>query len=83
MKNRKFESVQLHQEVRFEENGQIETGVVCSVTDNTFTVRALRFWDNNGVKSFYDAYFNFHKTGTKSNQRYTYGNAVSMGNILS
>jgi hypothetical protein len=75
---RKFESVQLNQTVTFEENGMIETGVVCEVNENTFKVRALRSWDKNGVLCYTNHIFNFYKTGTKSHSHYTYGNAIAI-----
>jgi hypothetical protein len=79
---RKFESVQLNQTVTFEEKGMIETGVVCEVNENTFKVRALRSWDNNGLITFYDSFFNFFKTGTKSHSHYTYGNAIAISGTI-
>ena len=78
MNTRKFENVELNQTVNFEEDGNIEIGVVCNVDKNTFTVRALRSWDNNGVTSYYDKLYNFFKTGTKSHSHYTYGNAIEI-----
>jgi hypothetical protein len=78
MKARKFENVEVDQIVSFEEKGMIETGVVCEVKENTFTLRALRMWDDNGVKSFYERYFSFLKTGTKSHSHYTHGNAIQI-----
>lgn len=78
MKARKFDTVELNQTVTFEEKGMIETGVVCEVNENTFTLRALRVWDNNGVMSYHDSFFNFFKTGTKSHSHYTYGNAIEI-----
>ena len=78
MKARKFENVELDQIVTFEEKGMIESGVVCEVKENTFILRALRMWDDNGVKSFYDRYFSFFKTGTKSHSHYTHGNAIEI-----
>ena len=79
---RKFENVQLHQEVTFWENGMIHTGVVCEVKKNTFIVSALRCWNKNGVKCFRDAEFNFNKTGKKAHHRYTYGDAIEAKMIL-
>ena len=73
-----FQSVQLNQTVSFEENGKIETGVVCEVKENTFTLRALRCWNKNGVMSYHESFFNFFKTGTKSHPNYTYGNAIAI-----
>jgi hypothetical protein len=78
MKARKFENVELDQIVTFEEEGMIETGVVFEVKENTFTLRALRMWDDNGVKSFYERYYTFLKTGTKSHYRHTHGNAIQI-----
>ena len=78
MKARKFDTVELNQTVTFEEKGMVETGVVCEVKENTFTLRALRSWDNNGVMCYSDSYFNFFKTGTKSHSHYTYGNAIAI-----
>lgn len=74
----KFYNVELNQIVTFEDKGMIETGIVCKVNENTFTLRALRSWDNNGVKCFYECLYNFFKTGTKSHSRYTYGNAIQI-----
>ena len=59
MKARKFDTVELNQTVTFEENGMIETGVVCNVEHNKFTLRALRMWDNCGVITYYDKMFSF------------------------
>lgn len=78
MKARKFDTVKLNQTVTFEEKGMIETGVVCEVKENTFTLRALRSWDNNGVMTYHDSFFNFFKTGTKSHSHYTYGDAIAI-----
>lgn len=78
MRARKFDTVEVNQTVTFEENGMIETGVVCEVKQNTFTLSALRSWDNNGVITYYDKFFNFLKTGTKSHSHYTYGNAIEI-----
>ena len=82
MKTRKFENVELNQTVTFEENGMIETGVVCDVKENVFILRALRSWDNNGVISYFEKNFSFLKTGTKSHSHHTNGNAIAItGNI--
>jgi len=78
MKTRKFENVELNQTVTFEENGMIETGVVCNVENNKFTLRAFRIWDNNGVNSFYEKQFNFFKTGTKTHSHHIHGNALEI-----
>jgi hypothetical protein len=78
MEQRKFENVSVGQTVTFEENGKIESGIVHEVKENTFTLRALRSWDKNGVMSYHDSYFNFYKTGTKSHSHYTYGNAIDI-----
>ena len=78
MKARKFDNVELNQTVTFKDKGMIEVGVVCEVKENTFTLRALRCWNKNGVMSYSDSYFNFFKTGTKSHPRYTYGNAIAI-----
>jgi hypothetical protein len=78
MKARKFETVKLNQTVSFEENGMIETGVVCNVEHNKFTLRALRSWDNNGVDAFYEKQFSFFKTGTKTHSHHTNGNAIQI-----
>jgi hypothetical protein len=75
---RKFEHVKIGQTISFEENGMIETAIVSKVDKNTFSAQALRFWNNNGVKSFYTMTFNFLKTGTKSHPHYTYGNAIEI-----
>ena len=66
----------------FEEKGMIETGVVCNVEHNKFTLRALRSWDNNGVNTFYEKQFSFFKTGTKTHSHHTNGNAIQItGNV--
>jgi hypothetical protein len=76
---KKFENVELNQTVSFEENGMIETGVVCKVEENKFTLRALRTWvDNNGIVKYYESMFPFFKTGTKTHHRYTFGNAIEI-----
>jgi hypothetical protein len=82
MKARKFNNVQLNQIVTFEENGMIESGVVCKVEHNKFTVRALRCWDKNGINTFYEKQFTFFKTGTKTHSHHTNGNAIQItGNV--
>jgi hypothetical protein len=82
MKARKFENVQINQTVTFEENGMIETGIVCNVEHNKFTLRTLASWDNNGVETYYERMFNFFKTGTKTHSHHTNGNAIEItGNI--
>jgi hypothetical protein len=78
MKARKFDDVAINQTVTFEEGGMIETGVVCEVKENTFTVRALRSWNKNGITCYNDNFFSFYKTGTKSHSHYTYGNAIEI-----
>jgi hypothetical protein len=75
---RKFENVKLNQTVSFLENGIIETGVVCKVDENMFTLRALRSWNKNGVMCYNDSFFRFYKTGTKTHSHYTYGNAIQI-----
>jgi hypothetical protein len=82
MNARKFENVQINQTVTFEENGMIETGIVCNVEHNKFTLRTLASWDNNGVETYYERMFNFFKTGTKTHSHHTNGNAIEItGNI--
>jgi hypothetical protein len=82
MTARKFDTVEINQTVTFEENGMIETGVVCNVEHNKFTLRALRSWDNNGVNTFYEKQFSFFKTGTKTHSHHTNGNAIQItGNV--
>jgi hypothetical protein len=82
MKNRIFEKVQVNQIISFEESGKIESAVVVLVNENTFTAMALRCWDKNGVKSFYEKRFSFYKTGTKTHHNHTNGNALSItGNV--
>jgi len=78
MKARKFENVEINQTVTFEENGMIETGIVCNVEHNKFTVRALRCWDRCGVMVYYDKNFSFFKTGTKTHSHYNYQNAIAI-----
>jgi hypothetical protein len=79
MNARKFENVEVDHTVTYEERGgMIVTGVVVEVKDQTFVLRVLDFCDRNGVKTFYDRYLNFLKTGTKSSHRYTYGNAIEI-----
>jgi len=75
---RKFENIEINQVVTFEEYGKIETGVVCLVEHNKFTLRALRSWDRNGVETFYDRHFPFFKTGTKTHHHHTNGNAIEV-----
>lgn len=79
---KKFQQVKINDTVTFEEKGMIETGVVCEVKENTFTVRALRSWDKNGVVCFTESLFNFYKTGTKSHSHYTYGNAIAISGSI-
>ena len=78
MKARKFENVEINQTVTFEENGMIETGIVCNVEHNKFIVRALRCWDNNGVNTYYERQWSFFKTGTKTHSHHTNGNAIAI-----
>ena len=78
MKAQKFENVEVNQTVTFKENGMVQTGVVTEVKKHTFTLRALRCFDNNGVMSYYDSFYNFYKTGTKSHSHYTYGDAIEI-----
>lgn len=78
MKNRKFENIKINQTVTFEENGMIETGVVCDVQYNKFTLKATRIWNNNGVNTFYEKRFAFFKTGTKTHPHHTNGNAIQI-----
>jgi hypothetical protein len=82
MKAKKFDNVQLNQIVTFYENDMIQTGVVCNVENNKFTLRALRCWDNNGIIAYNEQMFTFFKTGTKTHAHYTYGNAIEItGNV--
>lgn len=75
---RKFENVELDQIATFEENGMIESGVVCYVDNKIFTLRMMRSWDNNGVIEYYTKYCTFFKTGTKTNRFHTNGNAIEV-----
>ena len=75
---RKFESVKEGDIVIFENYNMKDSGVVVKVTNNTFSVRNLSCWDNDGMKKFYETIYNFLKTGTKSHQNYTYGNAIEI-----
>lgn len=77
-KARKFENIEINQIVTFEENKMIESGVVCNVENNKFTLRALRSWNNNGVIEFFEKQFNFFKTGTKTHSHHTNGNAIAI-----
>lgn len=82
MRTEKFENVELNQTVTFEDDGMIETGVVCNVEKNKFTLRALRSWDKNGVTVYHDKFFTFFKTGTKTHSHHTNGNAIQItGNV--
>lgn len=74
----KFENIQINDVVRFYNNQKIESGVVCDVLKNKFTVRTIDYWEDNGVIKFYDSYFSFFKTGTKTNKFYLYGNAIEV-----
>jgi hypothetical protein len=74
----KFENVKINDTIAFEQNGKIETAVVIEVNARTFTTRALRSWDKNGISAYYDAFFNFYKSGIKSHSHYTYGNALEI-----
>ena len=73
-----FENVQVGNTIRFNENGKIETAVVCEVKIHTFTATAMRSFDKNGVTSYYDSYYNFYKSGIKAHKNYTYGNAIEI-----
>jgi hypothetical protein len=78
MTNETFKNIELNNEVIFENNNQIYTGIVVEVKENTFTVTCLMCYNNNGIKSFYNQYFNFtKKTGKKASYKNTYGNAIS------
>jgi len=73
-----FQSIELNNEVVFENNALRLTGLVVEVKQNTFTVTCLCCYNNNGIKSFYTQYFNFmKKSGKKASYRNTYGNAIS------
>jgi hypothetical protein len=56
----------------------IETGVVCNVEDNKFTLRVWRNWDNCGILTFNETKLNFFKTGTKTHPHHTNGNAIEI-----
>jgi len=75
---RKFESVKEGDIVTFYNGNMEDSGVVVKVTNNTFRVRNLSCWESDGVKKFYEIFYNFLKTGTKSHQNYTYGNAIEI-----
>jgi hypothetical protein len=78
-----FENIELNNEVVFENNNQILTGSVVEVKKNTFTITCLMCYNNNGVKSFYNQYFNFmKKSGKKASYKNTYGNAISFNKSL-
>lgn len=78
MKARKFKNVAINQTVTFEEDGKIETGVVCEVENNKFCLIAMRCWDNNGTIEHYEKTFSFFKTGTKTHSHHTNGNAIQI-----
>lgn len=75
---RKFESVKEGDVVRFMSEKLQDSGVVVKVTNNTFTVKNFSYYEHDGVKKPYTRFYAFYKTGTKSNHRYTYGNAIDI-----
>lgn len=75
---KKFESVKVGDVVRFMNKNIHDSGVVVKVTNNVFTIRNIKYYDHDGVKKFHESFYNFLKTGTKSNRHYTYGNAIDI-----
>lgn len=82
MKNKsKFSKVKIGDIVTYysDLNGSISEAVVTEVTEKMFVITTLRHWQKpDGVHSFDEIKMNFHKTGTKSNHRYTHGNAIAI-----
>jgi hypothetical protein len=75
---RKFENVQLENEVDFiNSDNMIVTGIVSNVDDRKFSVSSVILENIEGVISIRKFKYNFLKTGTKSNSHYTYGNAIA------
>lgn len=74
-----FANVKMYDEVTFNDNGMIERGAVTRLTKTTFTVTALRCFDNNGTQSWYEHNFVFRKSnGNKAHNNHTYGNAIAI-----
>jgi len=75
----KFNEVSIGDIITFENRGMVEQAIVCEVTDKTFVVRAMVYLKNaQGVDTFTTRHFHFHKTGTKTHHRYTFGNAIAI-----
>ena len=77
--NKKFNEVSIGDIVTFENRGLVYEAIVSEVTEKTFVVRALVYFQNiNGVGTYTTKYYHFHKTGTKTHHRYTHGNAIAI-----
>lgn len=76
--NNIFEHVQVGDIIEFNNKGFVESALVASVKERVFTATALKCFDKNGIKSFYDAYFTFFKSGKKANKNYIYGDAIKI-----
>lgn len=73
-----FENIEINNIVSFEEDNLIKNGLVVYVEDKIFTLKVLSNWDNNGTICYYDKFYNFFKSGIKTNRFYTNGNAIEI-----
>ncbi len=66
----------------YDEHNMTDSAIVTKVYDNKFEAITNRYFNKNGVRVIYTFHLRFYKTGTKTNHRYLYGNAIEIiGNI--
>ena len=79
----KFYDVKVGDEIEFYNTNNIkECGIVKNVDNNIFTIITSQLWNKNGIIVISDFYYSFYKTGTKSNHKYNYGNAINYINKI-
>lgn len=81
--DKKFNDVKIGDIITFENRGIAQEAIVSDVNEKTFVVRSLVYFKNaQGVDTFTTRYYHFHKTGTKTHHRYTFGNAIAITSTI-
>ena len=79
MKNIQFNNVKIGDIIIFDNKGINDEAIVCQVNEKTFVVRTMYYFKNiQGIDTFTTRFYHFHKTGTKTHHRYTFGNAIAI-----
>ena len=83
MKNTQFNNVKIGDVILFDNKGMMDEAIVCQVNEKTFAVRTMQYFKNiEGIDTYKTRYYHFHKTGTKTHHRYTFGNAIAITSTI-